>query len=320
MPLLPTPPYEPSLPLLRNGHIATIWPTVLRRVPEVPYQRERIETADGDFLDLAWVRRGAAQVAILSHGLEGNADRSYMRGMARALAGWDVLAWSFRGCSGTPNRLLRSYHSGATDDLDAVVQHALAQGYRSMVLVGFSLGGNLTLKYLGERGAALDTRIHKAAVFSVPVDLDAGCNRLDGPGCELYRWRFLRTLRAKTMQKQQAFPGRLPRVDPAAITTLRRFDDHVTAPSHGFADAADYYARCSSKQFLSGIRIPTLLVNAADDPFLPDACYPFDEARASEHVFLEVPRFGGHVGFVDLNHGGRYWSEQRAVAFFEASP
>ncbi len=320
MPLLSTPSYAPSLPFLRHGHLATILPTLLRRVRDVRYQRERIGTPDGDFLDLGWVKQGAARVAVLSHGLEGSADRAYMQGMARALAhaGWDVLAWSFRGCSGVPNRRLRSYHSGATDDLHTVVQHALAQGYTSAALVGFSLGGNLTLKYLGEQGAALDERLTKAAVFSVPVDLDAGCRRLDGPP-GLYRWRFLRSLREKARQKQQAFPGQLPAIDPATITTLRHFDDHVTAPSHGFADAADYYARCSSKQFLSGIRIPTLLVNAADDPFLPDACYPIAEAEASVHVFLEVPRYGGHVGFAAFNANGHFWSEQRAVAFLGAS-
>lgn len=315
MPLIES-AYHPPLGF-RNGHWQTIYASLLRRRPAVTYRREQIDTPDDDFLDLDWVPVGAERVAIVSHGLEGSTQRTYMRGMARALAlhGWDALAWNYRGCGGAPNRQLRSYHSGATEDLEVVVQHALAQGYRQVALVGFSLGGNLTLKYVGEQGAGLDARICAAVTFSVPCDLDAGAAHLDSPANRVYARRFLRNLREKVRQKQQQFPGTLDDYHAAQITTLRAFDDSYTAPVHGFADAVDYYARSSSKPFLSGIRIPTLIVNAADDPFLPEACYPVAETSDLPHVYLEVPEWGGHVGFVAFNPARMFWSEQRAVAF-----
>jgi hypothetical protein len=318
MPVLPPPSYVPPLPF-RNGHLQTIYPTLFRRVNGFAYERERLHTPDDDFLDLDWLRGGHDRVAIISHGLEGSTDRSYVRGMARALHrhDWDVLAWNYRGCSGPPNRQLRTYHSGATDDLDLVVQHALRQGYGMGALVGFSLGGNLTLKYLGERGTAVDERIRRAAVFSVPVDLDAASRRLDGRSNWIYSLRFLVTLRQKARAKQEQFPDALAALDPSAIKQLRTFDDVFTAPTHGFEDAADYYARSSSKPLLPAITVPTLLVSAADDPFLPDACYPEAAARASDVLHLEVPRYGGHVGFVAFGAHGTYWSEQRAAAFLE---
>lgn len=319
MPLLPTPAYDLPLPF-KSGHVQTVYPGLFRRVDGVVYTRERIETPDDDFLDLDWVKTGARRVVILSHGLEGHSQRGYVRGMARALArqGWDVLAWNYRGCSGEPNRSLRAYHSGITDDLDLVVQHVLRRRvYAQAALVGFSLGGNLTLKYLGERGAGLDPRLRAAVVFSVPCDLDAGVAHIDRPGNWVYRARFLRDLRKKIRHKQARFPGAFDFDAAARVTTLRAFDDVCTAPLHGFADAADYYARCSSLPFLPGIRRPTLLVNAANDPFLPETCYPVEAARTHAHVYLEIPRYGGHVGFVAFHETGDYWSEQRAVRFLD---
>jgi len=317
MPLIADSDYHPPLSF-KNAHLQSIYSALFRRVEGVGYERERIETPDDDFLDLDWVKTGARRVAILSHGLEGSAQRSYVRGMARALGrqGWDVLAWNYRGCGGEVNRRLRAYHSGATDDLDLVVQHALGRhAYAQAALVGFSLGGNITLKYLGERGERLDSRIQAAVAFSVPCDLDASVTRIDRPGNWIYRTRFLRDLRKKTRRKQAFFPGALDFDGVARITSLRAFDDTYTAPIHGFTDAADYYARCSSLRFIPDIPIPTLLVNAADDPFLSEACYPVEAAHAHPHVYLEVPRYGGHVGFVAFNGAGAYWSEQRAVAF-----
>ncbi|MDX1546428.1 MAG: alpha/beta fold hydrolase [Rhodothermales bacterium] len=318
MPLIEDSSYRPP-PGFRNPHVQTIVAAVLRRVPGVPYRRERIETDDDDFLDLEWVRGGQDRAVVISHGLEGDAGRPYVRGMARALArrGFDVLAWHYRGCSGEPNRQLRSYHSGATDDLDAVVRHALRQGYASLALVGFSLGGNLTLKYVGERGPALDTRIRAAAALSVPVDLAAAADHLDAAAPALYRRRFLVSLRAKARAAIRRFPGALDGLDPAAVATLRQFDDVFTAPIHGFRDAADYYARSSSLQFLDAIAIPTLLLTAADDPFLPEACYPYSLARAHQHVHFEAPPHGGHVGFVAFGAGGEFWSEHRVGAFLQ---
>ncbi len=318
MPLLST-DYKPPWPF-RRGHVQTIYAGLLRTVGGVRYQRERIDTPDGDFLDLDWSRTGSDQLAILSHGLEGSTQSRYVLGMVRALnrRGWDVVAWNLRGCSGEANRLPRSYHSGATEDLDAVLTWAL-KGYRRATLIGFSLGGNLTLKYLGEKSCDLDNRIDAAAAFSVPCDLAAGSVHLSRPGNAVYMRRFMASLRQKVLDKA---PAHADVLDTAGIRHLRSFHDfdgRYTAPLHGFVDAEDYWKRCSSKHFLKDIAIRTLLVNAEDDPFLPPACYPVEIARDHRHLFLCIPRYGGHLGFVAKNSAGEYWSELRVAAFLEAS-
>jgi predicted alpha/beta-fold hydrolase len=241
-----------------------------------------------------------------------------MIGMARMLNrhGWDALAWNYRGCSGETNRQLRFYHNGAIDDLDLIVRHALASGrYDVLALIGFSLGGNLTLVYLGKMAGSLDPRIRKAAVFSVPCDLAASARVLAQWKSRLYMDQFLRSLHGKIRAKMALLPGALTDDGYERIRDFKDFDDRYTAPLHGFCDAEDYWARCSSGQFIPDIRVPTLLVNAKDDPFLVDGCYPVEAASRSEQVHLEMPRSGGHVGFVQFNHDGSYWSEQRAAEF-----
>lgn len=313
MPLLPKSSYTPPRGF-SSPHLQTIWAGRIRRVEGPAYRRERIATPDEDFLDLDWSRVGAERVAVISHGLEGSTSRAYVRGMARALNrhGWDALAWNLRGCSGEPNRNLRLYHSGATEDLDAVVQHALGR-YATVALVGFSLGGNMTLKYLGEQGA--DTPIAAAVAFSVPVDLAASSVALGRWENTVYMYYFLRSLRGKVRTKAAQFPSEIDANGLRNLRDFRGFDDRYTAPLHGFRDAADYWARSSSRQFIPSIRTPTLLVNAADDPFLAPACYPNDEARTNDRFWLETPDHGGHVGFVA--RGGTYWSEVRTTAFLE---
>lgn len=310
MPLVAPSGYRAPVPL-RNGHVHTAWAGLARRVGGVRYERERLEMPDGDFIDTDWLRSRGRRVAILSHGLEGSSDRAYMQGMARAMseAGWDVLAWNMRGCSGEPNRLLRSYHSGATEDLEFVVSKVLGV-YGSVALVGFSLGGNLTLKFAGERD--LDPRITGVVAFSVPCDLKASSEHLARPAARPYMHRFMKSMRGKVRLKAAMFPGAMDLTGLDSMRTFREFDDRFTAPIHGFRNAEEYWARCSSRPFLPSIRVRTLIVNALDDPFLPDACFPFDEASESAHVHLETPRHGGHVGFAAR---GRYWSERRAIAF-----
>lgn len=325
MPVL-TSDYEAPL-LLRSGQLNTLFAHFLRRVERVPYRRERIDTPDGDFLDLDWMRMGggaapgADRLAILAHGLEGSARRTYMRGMARALQrrGWDVLAWNLRGCSGDPNRLLPTYHSGLTEDVDAVVRHALSGGaYETAALVGFSLGGNLVLKYLGERGAAADARIRGAVAISAPVDLTSSAEALARFTNAHYARYFLRKLRAKVAHKAEQFAGEVSVDGYGRLRTLADFDDRYTAPLNGFESAADYYRQSSSRPLLSKIRVPALLLNAADDPFLAPPCFPAAIAAASEHFFLEAPADGGHVGFVTLGAPqDEYWSERRTGAFLE---
>lgn len=300
---------------LFNAHLETIYPSLIRRVGTVPYVRERITTPDDDFLDLDWIRQGSDRLLIISHGLEGDSTRPYVKGLARAASatGYDVLAWNFRGCSGEINRQLRFYHSGATDDLDCVIQHVKENyKYSALYLTGFSLGGNLTLKYLGERST--DPLIRKAVVFSVPLHLQSSCEKISLPGNWIYANRFLKSLKLKVMWKHQLFPELDIQVLPR-IRTITQFDDTYTAPLHGYRDAAEYYHQNSSIHFIGGIQVPTLIINALNDPFLSNACFPTDVTSAHPAVRLETPSRGGHVGFAQFSKGGVYWSEDRALRF-----
>lgn len=296
------PRYSPPF-WLRNAHANTIVGGRFRKVPAPPYRRERIDTPDGDFIDIDWAsghgRNNGNHVAVVSHGLEGSSDKPYIRGMVRALtgAGWDVAAWNFRGCSGELNRLLRSYHSGDTEDLDTVIDHVAGRGYSRIALVGFSLGGSLTLKYLGERGDGLP--VDAAVVISVPCDLIHGMRQLDRNQNRIYAYRFLRSLRDKYVRKAKRFPDALDIQAVERIRTLRDFDDIYTAPVHGFRSAFDYWRRCSSLRFIPEIRRPTLILNAADDSFLAGNCYPVDTVARNPNVRLHVPEHGGHIGFMD---------------------
>ena len=315
MPLL-APSYNPPA-WLNGGHVQTLYATLLRSVDFSYDRRTRIDTLDGDFLDLDWKTNGARRIAILTHGLEGSADRGYMRGMARALhrRGWDVVAWNLRGCSGEPNRRVPTYHSGKTEDLALVVDHALQKGYDAAATVGFSLGGNMTLKYLGERGreGRLDDRVCRAVVFSVPVDLASSARQISRVTNWHYNQYFLRSLRETIRVKAKQHPDAVSTEPFDQIRTLSDFDDAYTAPLNGFRSAADYYDQASSKPFLADLPVPTLLVNAENDSFLADACYPAAIARESDHLTLEIPKSGGHVGFVAFNGHDEYWSERRAA-------
>ena len=317
MPVDSNPGYTPPF-WLRNPHLQTLWPTLFRRVRTVQWSRERLELPDGDFLDLDRWTGGSRRVAILSHGLEGNSRRPYMAGMAHAFKkrGWDVVSWNFRGCSGEPNRLCRSYHSGATEDLAAVVDHAVrVHDYKQIVVVGFSLGGNLTLKYLGELGDQ-PGRVCGGAGISVPCDLEAAATRMAGPDCAFYMRRFLRDMGEKMRAKARQFPGKIRVEALDGMTTFRQFDDAFTGPLHGFRDAQDYWDRCSCAGWLDRIRVPALLLNAQDDPFLAPSCFPAARAQSSSWVHLAAPPHGGHVGFVaGIASGHEYWSETRTANF-----
>jgi uncharacterized protein len=314
MPLITESSYRPPL-WLPGGHAQTIFPALFRKIVPVTCLRERLELDDGDFLDLEWSGRNRPKLAILSHGLEGHLHGGYIQGMAAALVkiGYDVLAWNFRGCGDEPNRLLSFYHSGATHDLAAVIDHAeKSHPAKSIDLIGFSLGGNMTLKYLGECGTGLPGKIRRSVAFSVPCDLADSSDKLSSFANRLYMDRFLRSLRKKLQVKNQAHPGKLNLDGLEMIRSFQQFDDRFTAPLHGFKDANDYWTRSSCRQFIPAISIPTLLVNAANDPFLGTKCYPREEAENSESFYFEIPKTGGHVGFPET---GGYWSERRAVEF-----
>ncbi|MFZ5970363.1 MAG: YheT family hydrolase [Bacteroidota bacterium] len=300
---------------LFNRHAETIYPALFRSVALAPYQRERMATPDDDFLDLDWIRNDAEKLVILSHGLEGNSTRPYMKGMARAFAtaGYDVLAWNYRGCSEEMNRQTRFYHSGATDDLHTVVQHAQRKGYRKIYLIGFSLGGNLTLKYLGEQSAALPEPVRGAVAISVPLDLHGSCVQISQPGNAVYAKRFLRSLKEKILRKAKSNKALSTR-GLNKIQTLIDFDNRYTSVLHGFRDALDYYEQCSSMHFIGHIQRPVLLLNAKNDPFLSTKCYP---ASANSFLTVRYPERGGHVGFALFNRTGLYWSELQSLQFID---
>jgi uncharacterized protein len=312
MPIVPSKHKAPFY--LFNGHLQTIVPGLFRTVEGVLYQRERLDTPDSDFIDLDWSKVGSNELVVLSHGLEGDSGRPYIQGMVKVFNsyGIDALAWNYRSCSGEPNKLLRSYHLGASDDLDLVVRHALNTGqYDSIYLIGFSAGGNISLKYLGEAPDKVPKEVKRATVFSVPVDLKSSAKQIS----RIYTQRFLKTLGAKLEQKKQMYPDDLSLEDYSVLWTFPEFDERYTAPLHGFKSAEEYYARVSSKQFLDNIQIPTLLVNAKNDPFLGKLCYPIQEAKNNPYLYLEMPDDGGHVGFIEDFRNDYYYSEERALRF-----
>jgi predicted alpha/beta-fold hydrolase len=302
---------------LGNGHIQTVLSALLPQRSKVRFSRERLELKDGDFLDLGWAPVGAGRLVILSHGLEGSAEAGYNRGMAARLnaAKWDVLVWNFRGCSQETNRLPRLYHSGETGDLGAVIDLA-ATRYSRIALVGFSLGGNLTLKYLGE--SSPHPAIVRGVAISTPLDLGATARALDRHwGNGIYRRSFIKSLIAKVEAKAARFPDKFDVSGIRRIRTFGEFDDRFTAPVHGFRDAEDYWEKSSARQFLPGITVPTLILNARNDPLLTPESLPVAEAEGNPCLFLEMPRSGGHLGFIDLVRGIEPWSERRVVEFLE---
>jgi uncharacterized protein len=317
MPLVESSSYHsPDHPFF--AHAETVYPALFRKIRPPGSRPVRIDTSDGDFLDLEIsLRKEAPAMAVVCHGLEGNSRKPYVVGMARALEalGWSVLRWNYRGCSGALNHQPVFYHSGATADLDAVVRYALGELKQERIaLIGFSLGGNLLLKYLGEGGWESANKIMAAVAISVPLELGSSCRKLSVGFNRLYEYRFLRGLDAKLRAKIRQFPGLLKQARRPA-RSLYEFDDLYTAPLHGFRDAQDYYQRCSSLHYLDGIKAKTLVINAKNDPMLSEACFPYGKFSALENVFFETPDGGGHVGFCRHSRNGRYWTEERTAGF-----
>jgi hypothetical protein len=312
---------------LPGGHLQTIYANLFIRVPAVVYRRERLELPDGDFLDFDWVdgAPGAlAPVVVLFHGLEGSADSHYARDlMAHARArGWHGVVAHFRGCSGEDNRLPRAYFAGDSEDVERMLRHIKSQHAEAPIYaVGVSLGGNALLKWLGEQGAAARTLVERAAGVSAPLDLTAAGHALDrGFSRRVYTARFLLTLRAKALRKAARFPGALDAKAIAAATTFREFDTLVTARLHGFRDAEDYWLKVSSRPWLKSIAVPTLVINARNDPFLPERALP-TAADVSPAVILEQPESGGHVAFPSGPFPGNLdWLPRRLLAHFSAQP
>ncbi|HNX25555.1 MAG TPA: alpha/beta fold hydrolase [Spirochaetota bacterium] len=316
MPVIENSSYKPPF-LLGNNHLQTVLPTLFRKVKGVNYVRERIDTPDGDFIDLDISSIGADRTVILSHGLEGKSDRAYMKGMIKAfnIRGWDGVSFNFRGCSGEPNRTSATYHSGKTEDLNSVIQHLISvKKYKTITLAGFSLGANLTLKYAGEMGERIPSEIKSAIGISAPCDLISSSIEIHKRKNIIYAKRFLKTLVDKMKQKEHLHNAGITR-DYKSIRTLKDFDDKFTAPLNGFIDAMDYWGKCSSVKFISGTAIPILILNAKDDPILGEECFPYKEAASNRNIFLEVPGKGGHMGFITFSKNGEFWHETRAAEF-----
>jgi len=303
--------------IFKNGHFSTIYSAKLRPAIFLTQERERITLPDNDFLDLDWSfsKDSKKRVALLLHGLEGNAQRTYIKAAGLHLVNnnWDVASVNFRGCSGENNLAYQSYHSGKTDDLETVIQHILKKDrYVEIVLVGFSLGANLLLKYLGERNT-LPKEIKKGVAISVPTSLRGSLESLNKLENWIYSTVFLISLRKKYKIKMPLFQDEMKASDLKRIKSLKDFDDIYTSKAHGFKDANDYYEKNSSNQFIPNIKIPVLILNAKNDSFLNPDCYPFEIAENSKSIYLETPKFGGHVGFHQTNN--QYYSEKRTVEF-----
>jgi predicted alpha/beta-fold hydrolase len=312
------PPYQ-APHWLPGGNAQTIWPLFIKG-PLPPYRRERWETPDGDFIDLDWIDspKAAMPCIVLFHGLEGSSRSHYARRLMRAAqdAGWNGVVVHFRGCSGEPNRLSRAYHSGDSHEIDWILRRLQSKAWSALFAAGVSLGGNALLKWLAEQQDDAESILTAAAAVSAPIDLAAANHQLSRGFNRIYSRHFLRTLIPSAEDKAQRFPGLFDLDRARCSRTLGDFDDAVTAPLHGFAGAADYYARASAGPLLGGIRVPTLLLHAANDPFLPHSVYPqLDHCPPA--IKREIVGGGGHVGFVHGAAPGKIdWMPHRLIRHF----
>lgn len=305
---------------LPGGHLQTIYAAALISAPDIDYRRERWELADGDFIDVDWIDGDAtAPLVVMFHGLEGSARSHYALNLMSTLKAraWRGAVIHFRGCSGEPNRLARAYHAGDVAEIDHLLRRAKSQSPAApMYAVGVSLGGNALLKWLGETAHQAQSVTDKAVAVSAPLDLAATGHALSEGFNLVYARHFLKTLKQKALQKLDPFPALYARESVEAIDTIYGFDEIVTGPLHGFGGAEDYWAKASSKAGLRNIAVPTLVINARNDPFLPDQFLPQAD-QVSAQVHLEYPETGGHAGFVSGPFPGNLdWLPARILEFF----
>ena len=312
--------FNPSFPL-KNGHLSTIWPTLFRK-DHFEFQRKRITLKDGDFLDLDWSYNGNSKLLIIGHGLEGSSLSSYVIGLTKNAINhnFDILAINWRGCSGEPNHKFESYHTGKSSDLKEVIHHVLKEySYPAIYYTGFSMGGNIGLKYAGEMNENINPRIKAICAVSTPVDLESSSYQLAKSKNKLYMFRFLKTLKTKYLEKVKQFPNQELATDKILnAKTFLEFDQFFTAPANGFKSAQDYWTKSSSKPYLKDINVATLLINALNDPFLAPPCFPYEDVSANPFLELLTPKYGGHVGFIQspkiLNIT---WAEKTVLDFLK---
>jgi len=313
--------FQPSF-WVKNRHLQTLWGAIFKRMPRLPTpEKKRIELKDGDFVDLEIFDNSAGkETVMLLHGLEGSSESHYIAGLTDSLLkqGMRVIIKHFRGCGGESNRLLKSYHSGVSGDLEETLLALNSKEFHIDYLCGFSLGGNVLLKWLGEKQR--NTEIKAAVAVSVPLQLSECAKSIDKGFSKIYQAHLLDTLKKKTKSK---FPEvfeliKIDKDEVDKISNFWEFDELITARLNGFEGASDYYKKVSSRQFLGNISIPTLIIHAEDDPFMNPSVIP-SENELSEHVIFELSKNGGHVGFVEgrsLQKPG-YYLEERIPSFFQ---
>lgn len=301
-------------PWLKNPHLQTIYAGLWRRLPSLAFREERLELPDGDFVDLAWSIGSQGPIVVLLHGLTGSVHTSrYIRGLMNAIhdRGWRAVLMHFRGASGVPNRIPRSYHAGDTSNLNFLIQTLRQREPTTPIAaVGYSLGGNVLLKWMAEQGASAP--VETAVAVSVPFDLAAAAERVQAGFSKVYQNRLLNNMKRMTATKFADMPAPFELPDLNSITNFIDFDDQVTAPLCGFGNANEYYQRSSCGQFIGQIEKTTRIIHARDDPFMTPECVP-DFTAVANSVTLELSEHGGHVGFVSSDGGSlpSYWLEQR---------
>lgn len=301
---------------LYSNHLETVVPSLFRKPKPIVYTRDRITTRDHDFLDLDFVINSKDRIVILSHGLEGHTEKPYMLGMAHKFIknNWDVLSWNCRSCSRENNLTPKLYHHGATEDLEDVIAHTMAKGYKKIVLIGFSLGGSLLVKYLGENGEQVPSEVLGGVAISIPVQLESCAKKLSDPENKLYLDKFLMKLKTKIKLKATQFPEIFDLSEIDEISDFYNFDTRFSAPLYGFKSVEEFYSYASAGNYIEGIKLPTLLINSLNDPLFPEDCYPYKEAENHDHFYLETPKRGGHMGFWRPGQK-ESWAEKRALQF-----
>ncbi|MFV0162383.1 alpha/beta fold hydrolase [Empedobacter falsenii] len=308
---------KPSF-LNRNSHYSTIYPAKFKKYPVPTYTREKIATEDGDFLNLDWrFQENKDQLIILFHGLEGDSKRTYLNSCSDFFykKGFNILAWNHRSCGGEMNKTLRLYHHGSIDDVHCVIEKAINENYKNIYLIGYSMGGALVLNYLGNY--TIDERIKCGVIFSAPISLKSCADELKKFPNTVYFKNFKRTLAQKFAEKAKQFPGKVNEEMIDKIKTFDEVDDYFTAPMHGYQNKEEYYTKASPATVLNRITTPCLIVNAANDPFLGDECYPIERLKNHSYCTFEMPKYGGHCGF-PLENNKHSWSEIRAWEFIKS--
>ncbi|WGH75845.1 alpha/beta fold hydrolase [Tenacibaculum tangerinum] len=311
--------FTPTLPF-KSAHFNTVYRPLFMK-DTITYQRKRITTWDADFIDLDFSIVGSKTLVLLIHGLEGSAQSNYMITASNHLnsIGFDTVCMNLRGCSGEDNLLLETYHSGKTDDVDFIIKHLKNNyNYKNIVITGFSLGGNLTLKYLGEY-RNIPSEVKGGIAVSVPVDLTSSQAELHKLKNKIYLNEFLRTMKLKLLEKSEKFPDYpLDKKLLFKASKFRHLEEQYTVPVFGFESSEDYWQKASSKPFIPEIKVPTLLINALDDSFLSKECYPIKEAKNMHNFYLLTPNYGGHVGFISsFSNTENRWLEQQIAQFIK---